>query len=230
MHAVELAEELGMRDVVVPLSPGNLSALGLIASDQRYELVTTYLRRLNDLDPAELKAQIATAEERGGAMLRERGFGPEAAMFAHALDMRYARQAFEITVDLTGVAIDGKALHSAFLATYQRNYGHVDALAEVEIVNLRTAVSGLTRKPAPQRIGRSASSIEAAMVARSPMTLRGTSHDAAVYDRMRLPVGATVPGPAIIEEAGATTILLPGWRALIDDYGNLRLSPIGAQS
>src|SRR5262249_54419798 len=98
MHAVELARELGMREVVVPIFPGNLSALGLIASDQRYELVRTFVARLDELKPAKLSAAIAAARAEARDLLQARGFGAERMRFTHALDMRYARQAFEIGV------------------------------------------------------------------------------------------------------------------------------------
>ena len=93
MHATMLAEDIGMSEVVIPEYPGNLSALGLLASDQIYETVRTFLGRLDTLDPGELSA-VRDAHVADGRMeLARRGFAGDAMRFAHALDMRYAHQA-----------------------------------------------------------------------------------------------------------------------------------------
>jgi N-methylhydantoinase A len=223
MHAAQLAEELGMREVIIPMFPGNLSALGLIATDQRYEFVRTFLRPLGRLDPAEIEALLAAAEAQGRALLAERGFAADHMRFDHALDMRYARQAFEIPVAVVGDAIAREDLRTAFLATYERQYGHADTAAEIEIVNLRTTVIGVTAKPEPARAASTSIATPDALIARVPMTVRGVTADTGVYDRGRLPVGGSLAGPAIIEESGATTVLPPGWTASPDAFGNLRL-------
>jgi N-methylhydantoinase A len=223
MHAAALADELGMTDVVVPLYPGNLSALGLVASDQRYELVRTYLRGLSNLDRAELRAAVAAAEAEGKAMLAKLGFASEQIRFEHALDMRYARQAFEITVGLPNRPLSEQVVRDGFLASYERHYGHVDTAADIEIVNLRTTVRGVMRKPLPARVTQAAGNLADAAVGQVLMVVEGKELTATVYDRDRLPRDCAVSGPAIVEELGATTVVLPGWSCRRDAHGNLRL-------
>ena len=223
MHAVALAAELGMREVVVPLFPGNLSALGLVAADQRYELVRTFFARLDevDADAGRLTAALAAARAEAEALLAAHGVPAKRMRVTHGLDMRYARQAFEIGVDITGLATPCD-IRAAFLATYARHYGHADAAAEIEIVNLRTTAIGITDKPAHVAMASPAGADP--RIALTAMHFGGVAVEAVVYDRARLAPGVTVAGPAIIEEAGATTVLPPGWSAAPDAFGNLRLA------
>ena len=223
MHAVALAEELGISDVVIPVYPGNLSALGLIASDQRYELVCTFLRPLSQLDADSLKSALDAAETKAAALLTERGFGANRVRCDHALDMRYVRQAFEITVALPDRPTSRESLKSAFLATYARQYGHADQASEIEVVNLRTTAIGLTAKPKATPLEAAEGPVAEALLGEVAMRIGGADVNAAVYDREKLPSGQAIAGPAIVEELGATTVVLPGWTCTRDAYGNLRL-------
>jgi N-methylhydantoinase A len=227
MHACAVAEELGIRAVLVPIFPGNLSALGLLASDQRQERVRTFLRRLSTLDPGELAALVAAGEAAGQAALAADGFAPGAVRFEHRLDMRYARQAFEVSVDLPPGPPQVESLRKAFLDTYAQRYGHADAETEVELVNVRTTAIGVTPKPALRPWSGGADGLAGAVVARRAVIFTRAAHECAVYARERLPAGAALAGPAIVEEAGATTVVGPGWAAALDEWGNLRLSARG---
>jgi len=224
MHACEVAQELAVRDLLVPIFPGHLSALGLLASDQRQELVRTHLRRLSALDPAGLEAILRAHEAAGSEALTGDRFPPEAIRFAHRLEMRYARQAFEVAVDLPPGPVHVEGLRKAFLDTYEQRYGHADPEAEIELVNVRTTVIGITPKPVLPRRPAGGGRVGEAGAARRPVVMGGAPLDCPVYDRDRLPGGARFDGPAIVEEAGATTVILPGWRVVVDEWGNLRLT------
>jgi N-methylhydantoinase A len=224
MHAAALAEELGIREVVIPLHPGNLSALGLIVSDQRYDLVRTFLRTLSKLEASEIETALDTAEREAAALLAARGFTSDNNRFEHTLDMRYVRQAFEITVALPGRPVSREQLRASFLATYERHYGHTDTASEIEIVNLRTTAVGLTAKPTMAILDEANGSLSEACLGSANMIVGGSSVKTALYDREKLPCGESVSGACIIEEPGATTVLLPGWTCQRDTYGNLRLN------
>jgi N-methylhydantoinase A len=224
MHATQVARELGIRRVLIPVFPGNLSALGLLASDQVHEEVCTFLHRLQALDPPLLHQCFAELEDRGRDTLARRGFPSTAIRFRHALDMRYARQAFEITVDLPAARPDRAALQRFFLDSYQRHYGHSDPDGEIEIVNVRTSIIGVTRKPQPRPLPTGAFTLADAIVARRNMVVDGNTVSVPVYDRDRLPADACFDGPALVEEAGATTVTTPGWRTRVDEFGHLRLT------
>ncbi|HET7097120.1 MAG TPA: hydantoinase/oxoprolinase family protein [Casimicrobiaceae bacterium] len=224
MHAAQIAEEIGVTEILVPILPGNLSALGLLASDQRYERVRTFRARLASLEPARLARALAEHEADEGAALAQRGFAPEAIRFVHALDMRYVRQAFELTVELPVGAREPDALRRQFLDAYARHYGRADDKSEIEIVNLRTTAIGLTDHPRFPPLRASADRLADAVIAQRPVIVAARTLNASVYERERLPVDAEFDGPAIVEEDGSTTVVLPGWRGRRDDRGNLRLS------
>ena len=223
MHAVQVADELGMRDVLIPLLPGNLSALGLLASDQRYERVRTHLMRLSALDIGELRSLLDAHEADGAADLRARSFAPADIRFEHALDMRYARQAFELTVDLPDRIGSAQDLRDAFLEAYARHYGRADPEGEIEIVNLRTTCIGVTGKPRVPLASGTHGNLRDAQTGQRTMICDAAAVEARVYERERLPVGAVFEGPAVVEEDGSTTVLLPGWTGVRDATGNLRL-------
>ncbi len=222
MHACDLAEELGVREILVPVAPGNLSALGLLASDLRQELVRTWVRRLDEVGDDELAALIAAQEAAGVALPLLAGLPPERVRFEHALDMRYARQAFEIAVPIPDGGLDTHALRRHFLDLYRELYGQADEHGSIEIVTVRTIAVGITGKPQPRRIAPSARAVEP--IAMRCMRLRGTIEQVPVYDRTHFGAGDTFAGAAVVEETNATTVVLPGWSGRVDDFGNLRLT------
>jgi N-methylhydantoinase A len=222
MHACDLAEELGIRDVVVPICPGNLSALGLTASDQRQELVRTCVKRLDTMAAKGISELAASQERAGRALPLLEGLTTSSIRFEHAIDMRYARQAFEITVPLPDPAIAPAQLRELFLALYRRLYGHADTSGAIEIVTLRTIAVGVTGQPAIQRPP--TGSGQPAATGTRRVKHRGTESEWRLFDRARFGAGDRFTGPAIVEEANATTVVLPEWSARVDEWGNLRLS------
>ena len=225
MHATVLAEDIGMSEVLIPGYPGNLSALGLLASDQVHEMVRTFLGRLDSMDLRALAAARDVHAAEGRAELARRGFANDAMRVVHALDMRYAHQAFEITVDMAdGDTWSVETLRSAFLSTYRRHYGHADPDGAVEVVNIRTSAVGVTRKPLVRPLGSGTGTVEGAVIARRDAWFDEVRVNVAVYEREHLPVDVSFEGPAIVEEGGATTVITPGWIARRDRSGNLRLS------
>ena len=226
MHATQIAAELGMRRVLVPLDPGNLSALGLLVSDQRREHVRTFLASLANLDLDAIVSALGEQERAGREEMQASGEEVLEVRFAHALDMRYARQGFELTVDLAGAPSEPDDVRRAFLEAYARQYGHAHASGDIEIVNLRTTVIGVTPKPRVRRLRHGGKMADATLPSRD-MVVEGKSIPVSVYERERLPVDVEFEGPAVIEEAGATTVMLPGWRGRRDDLGNLRFEAVG---
>ena len=226
MHATLLADEIGMREVFVPVFPGNLSALGLLASDQIHESVVTFLGRLNSLDLAALISARDAHVAEGRRELTRRGFMDDTIRFSHALDMRYARQAFEITVDMTTANWSVESLRSAFLDTYERYYGHADSSGEIEVVNLRTSIIGINRKPIVPRVNQRTRGIDDAVIGTRESWFDESRIVVNIYDRDKLPIDQSFSGPAIIEEDGSTTVITPGWTGRTDPAGNLRLTAV----
>jgi N-methylhydantoinase A len=221
MHALALADEIGIPRVLVPRHPGNFSALGLLASDIKHDDVRTRVGPLAErwtlLD--ELFADMETAARR---QLELDGFGAADQRLQRSLDLRYRGQAFELNLDVRGEPLD--AVEAAFHERHRAMYGHADPTAAIELVNARLTAYGVVPKPAAERHQAANASMEAALIERRRVWFEGAPHDCPVWERERLPEPAALTGPAIVEEFGATTVVPPGWRGTLDVHGNLRLA------
>jgi N-methylhydantoinase A len=221
MHALALADEMGIPGVLVPRHPGNFSALGLLASDIKHDDVRTRVGPLRARWPL-LADLFADMEGAAARQLALEGFGPDARRMRRSLDLRYRGQAFELSLEVAGEPVE--AVEAAFHARHRAVYGHADPGATIELVNARLAAYGVVARPAPGRFEGPAASLEAALIERRGVWFDGARHDCPVWERERLPAGGALLGPAIVEEFGATTVVSPGWRGEVDGYGNLRLS------
>jgi N-methylhydantoinase A len=218
MHALALADEIGIPRVLVPRHPGNFSALGLLASDIKHDDVRTRVGPLRVRWPllAELFAEMEAGVRR---QLELEGFRPDAQRLRRSLDLRYRSQAFELNLEVAGEPLD--AIEAAFHDRHRATYGHADPSAVIELVNARLSAYGVVAKPAAEQ--HRAATAEA-LIERRSVWFDGTRHDCPVWERERLPVSAEIAGPAIVEEFGATTVVPPGWRGTVDALGNLRFA------
>ncbi|MBI3109153.1 MAG: hydantoinase/oxoprolinase family protein [Candidatus Rokubacteria bacterium] len=222
MHALALAEEIGIPRVLVPRHPGNFSALGLLASDIKHDDVRTRVGPLRERAPllADLFAEMEGAARR---QLEHEGFAPDGQRMVRSLDLRYRGQAFELAVPVGGGAVALDAVEDAFHRQHLGAYGHANREAMIELVNARLTAYGVVPKPAAERYRSETASLDAALRERRPVWFGGTPQECPVWERERLPERAPLRGPAIVEEFGATTVVLPGWRGAVDEHGNLRL-------
>ena len=221
MHALALAEEMGIRRVLVPPHPGNFSALGLLASDVKHDDVRTRVGPLRERLPV-LASLFAEMEDTAARQLEAEGFGPAQQRHRRSLDLRYRGQAFELNVAVDD-ALDPDAIEASFHVHHRGAYGHASPGATVELVNARLAAHGVVVKPTPERSRSATASIDAALLERRSVWFNGAPYECPVWERERLPDAAPVHGPAIVEEFGATTVVPPGWQGLVDQHGNLRL-------
>jgi N-methylhydantoinase A len=197
LHAARIAAELDMRRVVAPLASGVLSALGLIVSERRRDVVASVL-----LGGESLTAEaVADAVRRLGKQGREELGEPEAELRA-SYDLRYAGQAFELTVD-AALEPQPDELRAAFDRAHEEHYGYVDEEAELELVTVRVAAA-LPGEELPQ------GEAEAAEERGTRMARFG---DEVVDARVFGPGEVRVDGPAIFELPGATLVVPPGWSA-----------------
>ncbi|HEX3951958.1 MAG TPA: hydantoinase/oxoprolinase family protein [Stellaceae bacterium] len=221
MHAVLVAEELGIPSVLVPQWPGNISALGLLAADLRHDFVRTYLRRIGDLDLADVEQVLDEMTAAGSQTLRDEGVPAARVEAMRFADMRFVGQAYELGVPLPErPGID--ALVASFREAYKRRYGH-DQDAEIEIVNLRVICIGRTERPVlPSGLTDASARYERTM---RPAYFRGRWHDTPVIRREAIAAGARIAGPAIIEEFGTTTVVPPDWTAQPEAGGAVFIRP-----
>ena len=224
LHAAEIAREMGISRILVPRHPGNLSAVGLLGSDIRYDRAFTAIDELRTVTPAHLRKIFEDLERQGHALLERDGFREAAIRFERAIDMRYQGQAFALSVPVKDTSASVEQLAEAFERLYVQRYGYCRSGHPVEITVLRLAAIGLVERHAMPRISTRSTSLDAALKERRPAYLDGNWYrDCPVYERDRLFADAAVRGPAIIEEFGSTTVVLPDWDAGVDCWGNLRM-------
>jgi N-methylhydantoinase A len=221
-----LARELGMQQVLVPATPGVLSALGGLIAEIRNDFLETVYA---DLDAASLPAISAAFGRLNAEALRwirdEQNFdGP--VVLRPSAEMRYRGQSYEITVALQQVWIDAgdlAAIADAFHAAHQRLYGHADPAAPIQAIALSMTVSGAVPPPVFP---------EQTRVQAVPEPLRdveifidGASRSAPLFARHALRHGHSLAGPAIVLADDSTTCIPPGMQASVDRFANLLLTP-----
>lgn len=225
VHGSRLMRLLGAPRLLIPRYPGILSAIGLLATDLRYDFAVTRLQRAGAFDLAAIEATFAEMVAQAEARLVEDGIPPERRHFARAADLRYEKQGVELTVPIADAAMTASTaarLVSDFHAFHDRLYTFSDPAAPVEIVNLRVEATGLMDKIVLPEIGTSApgSSPEPdheRLASLDPGPLCATP----VYRREALLADHVIQGPAIVDQFDSTTVILPGQSARTDRFGNL---------
>lgn len=219
LHAAAIAEELGIKEIVIPPMPGAFSAFGLLTADTRYDITRTRLTPLQDTTLAELQAFLEPLREEARSRLRRDGFDDNDIRLQVFLDMRFVGQAFELTTSMPDNPESLEEIAAAFQAVYEERYAQSDT-APAEIVSFR--VVGFGSAPSVELPEHTASS-EADSPATRSISFDSKFVDTAIHRRESLPVDQAISGPVIIEEDGATTVVPPGFDATMDKYGILIL-------
>ena len=226
IHAAKLAEEIAVPEVIIPRSPGVLSASGLLAADVEHDQESTFLRSLSAIRPGELEEMYDRLTARGErAMVRE-GIATEDTDAAYQADMRYKGQSFEIKLEVP-VADEYDAevvdtIRDRFHDRHEEVYGHKNVDDPVEFVNLRVVHSFTPdRLSTPTTVG--GSTLEAAekTTREAQFVDDERTYTVPVYERERLPTGTTFEGPAIVEQSDTTTVVYQGQTCHTDDELNL---------
>jgi N-methylhydantoinase A len=229
LHVGALIADVGLKSALVPRYPGITSALGCIIADVRQDQVGTLNLSLDGLDGAALGARMATAGGDVHAIVAASGLTIERIDVVYELDMHYVGQTHTVTVPLasladlmSGVTVSEQIVRTAFEIAYRKAFSRLLPGTPVRIVNLRTAAIG--RRPAfdMMALAPDASSAHArALTGVRRVWFKGAWHEAQIWDRLALPAGAIVTGPAVLEQSDATTVIDPGLAARVDVFGNL---------
>jgi len=214
VHANALARDAEMPTVLVPRSPGIFSATGLLATDLKRDAARTIMRRLEELDPAELEHAFAELERAGAEEMAAEGVAPDRIEFVRQLDLRYVGQSYELTVPA------GDDLPARFHAEHDRTYGFSAETEPVECVGVRLQTVGRIARP-PLRTLERGDAPPPKATRRVYFAEAGGYVDCAVHDRYALPAGARLAGPAVVEELDSTTVVHPSYTARVDDVGNI---------
>lgn len=215
IHGAALAAELGMTTMVVPRHPGVLSAAGLLSARIEHEVSGPFLTPLADTTPEAIDAALAALHaQTEELMARERTAGLETRRAASA-DIAYAGQSHTIEVTYDGGPLG--TLYDRFQQAHAKLNGHaMDAPAK--IVTLRVAHSALLPEPPMRAETASGPSLKGR---RRIMLGETGAVDAEIHVRASIGPGATITGPAVIEQDDTTTLLPPGWTATADPDGSL---------
>ncbi|MAJ53160.1 MAG: 5-oxoprolinase [Cellvibrionales bacterium TMED79] len=227
LHANALGILTEAWPVIVPPGPGVLCAYGDATTRVQDEAARTYITMASDLTADKLADDLLTLKARASESLIEDGIDEDRLEVTYQADLRYAGQAFQITVEFTeaelrakGVAVltdqfDGE--HEQ-LFTFKLGDGH-------EILMIRAVVGASVTLKADISIPKGSGDVSSALIHQSRFFYEGDWHEAGIYDRGRLGADDVVAGPAIVSEMDSTTVVLPGHSATVDAVGNLLIQP-----
>ncbi len=212
--------------VIVPPGPGVLCAYGDATTAVQDEASRTYVSKASELTPQQLLADLEELRERAAMSLNADGIAPEKQEVSYQADIRYAGQAFQITMEFGAQELLENGL--AFLTDrFDREHEQLFTFAlgeDHELVMIRAIVRARSRAIAEVPVGKAGASLQDCKVHDSRFYHEGQWHEAAIYNRSLLHAGMVVPGAAIIGEMDATTVVLPGYQASVDAIGNLLIT------
>jgi N-methylhydantoinase A len=227
LHAGAMLADVGLARAIVPRYPGVTSAMGCVIADMRQDFVQTINAPVETLDTGALGRFLQDHLDAGFRLLDAAQSRFEAREALFELDMAYLGQTHTVAVPLD-LPLDGRrvvpptreAVAAAFDAAYRGIYGRLLPGGVRRVINLRTAVIGRRPRFDLATLAPEGGSVEAARRGTRHVHVGGDWCEATIWDRLALPVGATVDGPAILEQADTTVLIEPGLRGTVDRYGN----------
>lgn len=240
LHAGAMLNEVGIAKAIVPRYPGVTSALGCVIADMRQDFVQTFMTTVDALDESALAAFMQSHVDQGLAILAASNTRFVARSISFELDMAYAGQthtlSVPVVVELVGdtvLPIGKDVIVDAFDATYLKNFGRLLPKGVRRIINLRSAVIGERPKFDLRTLAP-----KGAVVDDQPVRGKSTRqvyfdkqwHDTVIYDRLSLPIGAQLVGPAILEQPDTTVLIEPGLVGRVDEFGNTIIEQGGLSS
>ncbi len=218
----EIARALRMRHVIVPPAPGVFSAVGLLFSRSEQEHVRTLLLRLGELDPQTLTAAYAELEQAAQAARAAEGVAAGPVTLTRLADLRYAGQAYELTVHVPDGPVDAELLAAAFVDEHVRTYGHGSPEDPVELVAIRV-LARVEREGGTSRLGLATALADAGgRATRRAWFGAAGPVEVPVIGRDALAAGE-VEGPVFVDEYDSTTVVPPGCRARLDAFGSIEI-------
>ena len=214
LHVCELASALRIPRVVIPRSPGTLSALGVLLGDVVKDYSRTVMTKVEGADLKRIERGFVALEREARSDLRSEGFRGAKVKLERSVAMRYVGQSFDIDVEW------GRSFERAFHESHRERYGYADEKRPVEIVSVRVRGVGITDKPPLKRFTKTKRrSPEPSYTTSVYFGLRATR--APVYSRADLSAGMKIKGPAIITEYSSSTLIPANRIAEVDPWLNL---------
>ncbi len=232
MHAAALMRELRVKKVVIPIEPAVFSAWGMLMTDLRQDYIRTFIARTDLIAPERVHAIFAEMEAQATEDLAGQHVAPANIVFQRLADMRYMGQEHTVKVPLPAGKIPADKM-SEINRRFHQLHEHAYTFrldAPIELVNYHLTALGRVKKPTLKKLGGRGESLEKARkgVRRVNFDELGF-HQASVYERTRLPIGIRIPGPLVIEEPAATTVVFPDQQVTKDRYGFLHIEMAAAR-
>lgn len=229
LHGAEVADMLGIPEVIVPAHPGITSAAGLLTTDLKYDSIKTAFQVQGLIDMKKLVRDFEALEIDLRRQYAADGVDDAAVKLSRAGDLRYVGQGYELRIEFPDGKIDDQTLDRVwrdFHASHKGEYGHVFSDSPIEIVNIRMTGIGIMPKiAAPTRS--EGNDIETALLRTGSCVFRVGEKlepfETGYYERQDLPSDTPVPGPAVIVQTDTTTVVPPGWTATIESGDNMIL-------
>jgi N-methylhydantoinase A len=230
VHACGVAERLNIQTVIVPPIAGVGSSFGFLLAPISFDFTRSYLTRIDQVDLTHLMKILRELEDEGREIVMKAGVSAEEIRVTRSVDMRYLRQGYEIRVSLEEGELIEESLHrlqDRFEEEYFRFYGLLCQGVPIQAVNWRVVVSGPTLEIEGNKlkVGKETSKTDQPYGSRTVVFHPDeTQTITPVFRREKLLASFKAIGPAIIEEAESTTVVLPGWSLRVDDNGCLVLT------
>ncbi len=237
LTAVEVARHLRIPEVVVPPYPGITSALGLLTTDLKYEFMRTEFMLSTHVVLDKLGRDVHEVTATAREQLDHDGISEDRIRILHGFDLRYLGQGYELRIPIPPGPLTETSLEEVWQAFHERHrteYGHAFLENPIEIVNLRVTAVGAMPTLAQPAPATGSGRLEDAALGGRDMYFRVDGElqriRAEQFERSRLPVGATITGPAVIFQRDSTTVLPPATTGTIDERGNVIIATSGASS
>ena len=225
LHAGDLAEELGVAQIVIPPDPGLFSAMGLVISDVQTGAATTRFLRAEATNLPAIRESLAAQAESCRQTLRDEGIAEENQVVEQFLEMRYVRQNFELEVPVTGNLEDEAELEKileTFHSLHEQNYGHSDPTAPVEVVNVKCRAYGRVPKPRRALLPPGGPDPSDAFIGERRVFFKGSGWlECPHYDRVKLMRDNVIRGPAMVCQFDSSVTILPGHAATVGSMGEI---------
>lgn len=228
LHACEVAKELGIRQVIIPPHPGTLCSLGLLLADTKFDMSRTLILEGKVENLPKFNEQFADMIHQGSEALDREGVTKERRCFEFAVDMRYQRQNFEISIPVPTGEMTEQDLRRAiadFHAEHKRSYGYCNEQAPVQFVSYRASAIGIIDKPEMTEQPLCPAAPAPVPLETRSVLFQGESEyrPTPVYRRESFIPGQTIAGPCICEQMDTTLVVPESWIIHVDGYGNLKI-------
>ncbi len=227
LHGNAMAALAGCYPVIVPPTPGVLSALGFLYSDVKNEFAQTFVRNIDDIDPGQVNDILTRLGREARTWLQEEDISEQNQELQYEADVRYFRQGYEFSLEVDPGSLMNGGLHDLemrFGTAHERLYGF-KLEQPVELVNLRAVGTGRVDKVEFPEFPLEDRDPSAAIVEQHRVYFGGNAEQTVIYDRSKLRAGNRITGPAVVTQKDSTTIIHPGHTGEVDQYLNILIRP-----